>query len=47
MNAKPVRGPDDGSSGDDDPRPAFVYQEAVRGLVHQQIAAWLLSIGGI
>ena len=36
MNAKPVRVPDDGSSADDDPRLAFVYQEAVRGLVHQQ-----------
>ena len=36
MNAKPVTGPNDGSSRDDDPRLAFVYQEAVRGLVHQQ-----------
>ena len=29
MNATPVRGPNDGSSGDDDPRLAFVYQEAL------------------
>lgn len=36
MNAVPVRSTDEGSSGDDDPRLAFVYQEAVRGLVHQQ-----------
>lgn len=36
MNAKLVRDPDDSSSRDDDPRLAFVYQEAVRGLVHQQ-----------
>jgi hypothetical protein len=36
MNAKPIRDTGDGSSGDDDPRLAFVYQEAVRGLVHQQ-----------
>ena len=36
MNAKLVRDPDDSWSRDDDPRLAFVYQEAVRGLVHQQ-----------
>lgn len=36
MNALPVGSPESGSSRDDDPRLAFVYQEAVRGLVHQQ-----------
>lgn len=36
MNPTASRRADDGSSVDDDPRLAFVYQEAVRGLVHQQ-----------
>jgi hypothetical protein len=36
MNPTLRGGSDAGASGDNDPRLAFVYQEAVRGLVHQQ-----------
>jgi hypothetical protein len=36
MNRTARAGADAGSSGDDDRRVAFVYQEAVRGLAHQQ-----------
>lgn len=36
MNDKQGGGADTGVRGDDDPRLAFIYQEAVRGLLHQQ-----------